>query len=638
MGTVWLAVDQELDCLVAMKRAKAVTDDGSDTTQIEVEGGFAGKVPHSNIIMVHGVVGTGEDQWLVMEYFQSRNLAEIIAKDKAVRVRRVIHFGLQIADGLAAVHSAEVVHGDIKPANILINDAGMVKISDFGISRKVWHKETLATTGPAIGTPPYMSPETLDGGVSTPASDVFALGATLFAAVEGVPPYGPEGMPLSTLRRAARNQMEPMAKAGPLAPLLAGMLATEPAERPTMASVRVMLRELRDNTVGAETGGPPLVDTDSGTRSDTDSGTRADSDSGNRADSGSGTEVEPGPGRPPTTGGGRLGSRLRALLFRSPARTSLVAAIAVLLVAGIIAGITLGRGPSQQNSGATNPPVAKPPALIVNQRTADPCGLTSAGPLAKYGDAEVDPHYENFSRCDVIVQSDNYTIDMQTSLQDADGPAPTQPGALTYQGSVGVEPATTSQGSCLVTLLLADSTVVVVNAQEDDNNTDPALCAMAQAASQYAVGVINHSGVPQRKQPFDPASLANTNACTLLTATDLTAVPGIDAGTESPGFGDWECDWTGSNQTNVDLRFDQSQPLDSSDGQEVPIGPRAAFVSLDTGGCEADLVDRTYSISGGGQISELVNIEVDGKQPQSQQCDMAKQLAADVEPRLPSSS
>jgi eukaryotic-like serine/threonine-protein kinase len=356
-----------------------------------------------------------------------------------------------------------------------------------------------------------------------------------------------------------------------------------------------MLRELRDNTpIVVPLPGDPLTPTD--------------------------PPNPPAPGKPDKPDNTRPWIRI-----------SLVAGAVVLLAAGITTAIALNRSPSP------NSPVAARPAVVVNQRAADPCGLTSAAVLAGYGDAETDPHYANFNRCDVIVQSNSYTVDLRTIFQDTGGPAPTQPGAVTQNGSVGIEQPQSSPGSCIRTLLLADSTVILVDAEQQDGNGTPNLCAMTQAITQYAVGVINHSGVPQRKQPFDPTSLANANACGLLTATDLAAVPGIGAAQPQLSFGDWQCDWGGgSGQTHVGLRFDQSQPLSSSDGQEVPIGNRAAFVVLDDGGCEADLVDRTYTIPAGGQISELVNIEVDGTQPQSQQCDMAKQLAADVLPRLPS--
>ena len=244
MGSVWLATDVTLDRQVAMKRAHAISTTGTDTTKLEVEADLATKVRHPNIVEVYGIVGTGEDQWLVMEYVPSRSLAEVIAEQGTLSVPRAIHYVRQIADALDAVHRAEVVHGDVKPANILVPDNGIAKLSDFGVSRQVWNAETLHTTGPVLGTPAYMAPELLDGKRPSPASDLFALGATLFTAVEGEPPYGSDGAPLSTMKRVIHNEMVPMHSAGPLAPLLASMLAAEPAERPTAAGASRLLREL----------------------------------------------------------------------------------------------------------------------------------------------------------------------------------------------------------------------------------------------------------------------------------------------------------------------------------------------------------------------------------------------------------
>jgi hypothetical protein len=581
MGSVWLATDLTLDRQVAMKRAHAISTAHGDTTRLQVEAALANAVRHPNIVEVYGTVGEADDQWLVMEYVPARSLAQLIADEQTLSVPRAIHYVRQIADALDAVHRAEVVHGDVKPANILVPDNGVAKLSDFGVSRQVWNEETLNTTGPVIGTPAYMAPELLDGKRPSPASDVFALGATLFAAVEGEPPYGAEGAPLSTVKRMAHNDMAPMRNAGPLAPLLASMLATEPAERPTAAGASRLLRELGgtiDPATETITGEPP---------------------------------------------------RRRPLLVS-------LAAVVLVVVLGIVGWLVWPRFGG--NAAATPTPPkpsstkATPGLVVANQTSVDPCGLMNADTLARFGtDVALDPRFGNFNRCDVLFKANGTTLDVRVDFNDPDG-------SPTGSGSVVVQAPQSSPGDCERTLLLTDGTQIEVDAAVQNGANDPTgtvdFCGIDEVATQYAVGVLDRSGVPQRPAGALTGSLALYDACKLLTTAQVSVVAGIDAGNPKPSFGDWECDWQGPNQLKLSVMFDQSQPPSSSDGQEVAIGSRAAFVYLDDSGCEADLVYRTYPIGGGNQISELVNIEIDGNQPQSQQCDLAEGLARDISPQL----
>jgi hypothetical protein len=586
MGSVWLATDLRLDRQVAMKRAHATNTADGDTTELQVEAELATKVRHPNIVEVYEVVGGPDDQWLVMEYVPSRSLAEIIAEHGKLTTPRAIHYVRQIADALDAVHRAEVVHGDIKPANILIPDNGIAKLSDFGVSRQVWNAETLHTTGPVLGTPAYMAPELLDGKRPSPASDLFALGATLFTAVEGEPPYGSDGAPLSTMKRVIHNDMVPMRNAGPLAPLLASMLAAEPAERPTAAGASRLLREL---------GG--TID--------------------------------------PATVPGSAGS-IRRRKWLMP--TSVGAVVLVLLL--VAAFVWPKFGGNAATTSTTPPPSATKTSgaapnhglVVANQTLVDPCGLMNADVLAKFGsNVGLDPHFGNFDRCDVLFETNNTTIDVQVDLDDPDGPP-------TGKSTVVVQAPQIAPNDCERTVLLPDGTQIAVDAAVQNGDDPPTgtvdFCGIDEVATQYALGVLGTSGVPQRAPGALTGSLANYNACTLLTPAQLSVVAGIASGSPQPRFGDWVCEWDGPDNLKVTVTFDQSEPLDSSDGQQVAVGSRAAYVSLDTGGCEADLVYRTINVSGGNQISELVNIEVDGNQPQSQQCGLAQVLAQDVNTKL----
>ena len=590
MGAVWLATDVTLDRQVAMKRAHAIsTDRGGDTTKLQVEAGLATRVLHPNIVEVYGVVGEADEQWLVMEYVPGRSLAEIIAAEQVLSVPRAIHYVRQIADALDAVHRAEVVHGDVKPANILIPDNGVAKLSDFGVSRQVWNAETLNTTGPILGTPAYMAPELLDGKRPAPASDLFALGATLFAAVEGETPYGSDGAPLSMVKRMVHNDMVPMRNAGSVAPLLASMLATEPAERPTAAGASRLLREL-GGTID------PIKESDPG---------------------------KPKPRR-----------RRRQLV----GMVSVVLLVAVLGVVGWLAwpksGSAAVNAPttSQPPKPASGQDAADTGLTLANQTLVNPCGLMNADVLAKFGtNVGLDPHFGNFNRCDVLFDTNNTTVDVQVVFADPDG-------GPTGKSTVVAQAPQISPNDCLRTLLLPDGTQIQVDTapQSNDGNGTGTIdfCGIDEVATQYALGVLNRSGVPQRPAGSSTGSLAVYNACQLLTPSQLSVVAGLNLGNAQPSFGDWQCEWDGVNHLDVTATFDQSEPLSSTGGEEISIGSRAAFVFLDDGGCEADLVYRTYPIGGGKQISELVNVEVDGNQPQSQQCSLAEGLAQDASAQL----
>jgi serine/threonine protein kinase len=182
-----------------------------------------------------------------MEYLPSRSLAEVLTEDGVLRVDQAAQVGAQVADALAATHAAGIVHRDVKPANILIGEGGsvegLVKITDFGISHAIGDV-TLTQTGQITGTPAFLAPEVAQGHPMTEASDVFSLGATLYTCLEGTPPFGMEDNPLGMLHRVAGGQVVPPQRSGALTQPLQRILATDPADRPTMPEVRDELAKL----------------------------------------------------------------------------------------------------------------------------------------------------------------------------------------------------------------------------------------------------------------------------------------------------------------------------------------------------------------------------------------------------------
>ncbi|WP_233608422.1 serine/threonine-protein kinase [Nocardia stercoris] len=273
MGAVWLAHDRLMNRDVAIKQvlttaglsesqAKAVRD------QIMHEGRIAAKLSHEHAIAVYDVVLEAGEPWLVMEYLPSRSVAKALALANRLSPVEVAQIGAQVADALAAAHAAGIVHRDIKPGNILVadrgNEVGMAKLSDFGISAAVG-----ATDEPddvITGTPAYLPPEIARGAQPTAASDVYSLGATLYTAIEGHPPYGfsEEGED-EIVQRAAMAQIIPPERSGVLTPVLMHMMEPAPQRRPTMAEAR---NEILTAAFGPGTGpyilGAP-VRTDDGT-------------------------------------------------------------------------------------------------------------------------------------------------------------------------------------------------------------------------------------------------------------------------------------------------------------------------------------------------------------------------------------
>lgn len=245
MGAVWLAHDRLLNRDVAIKQVltTAGLDDAEATAvrdRIVHEGRVAAKLSHEHAIAVYDVVLEAGEPWLVMEYLPSRSVARALALADALPPVEVAQIGAQVADALATAHAAGIVHRDIKPGNILVadrgNEVGMAKLSDFGISsagEAVDEPENVIT-----GTPSYLPPEVARGQRPGPASDVFSLGATLYTAIEGQPPYGFDDDNDVIVTRAAMAQIVPPTRSGPLTDVLLHMMEPAPQRRPTMEQAR----------------------------------------------------------------------------------------------------------------------------------------------------------------------------------------------------------------------------------------------------------------------------------------------------------------------------------------------------------------------------------------------------------------
>jgi eukaryotic-like serine/threonine-protein kinase len=257
MGTVWLASDDLLRQHVAIKEVR-LPPDLDEGLRAELrertlrEARAAARLrAHPSIVTVHDIVIEDERPWIVMEFVQGRSLGQIIRDQGPLPAHQVADIGLHMLDALGAAHGAGILHRDIKPPNILVTAEGRVVLTDFGIAT-VSGDPSLTQSGMLTGTPGFVAPERLRGEDDGPASDLWSLGATLFAAVEGQAPYARE-RPTAVLAAVLMQEPNPMRLAGPLAPVLTGLLEKDPARRLTREQAILQLRP-----IAAGTAPPPL--------------------------------------------------------------------------------------------------------------------------------------------------------------------------------------------------------------------------------------------------------------------------------------------------------------------------------------------------------------------------------------------
>jgi serine/threonine protein kinase len=214
MGFVWQAHDQILDREVAVKEV-FVPDHSEDRSERAFrEARAAGRLNHPGIVTIHDLVSDEGRSWIVMELVRAPSLEAALRASGPMAPGRVARIGLALLEALRAAHEAGILHRDIKPGNVLLPGDRAV-ITDFGIAT-IAGDEKLTATGHVVGTPAYMPPERLRGEPASEASDMWALGATLYAAVTGHPPG------------TARTSDGASAGLGVLAPVLEGLLRDDP--------------------------------------------------------------------------------------------------------------------------------------------------------------------------------------------------------------------------------------------------------------------------------------------------------------------------------------------------------------------------------------------------------------------------
>ncbi|HVF32443.1 MAG TPA: serine/threonine-protein kinase [Acidimicrobiales bacterium] len=259
MGSVWRGQDLLLQRPVAVKRVELplhlpAADRDALRQRVLREARAAARVSHARLVTIFDVVEEDGTVFLVQELVDAPTLKAVVSEGGPLPSATVAAIGRQLVDGLAAAHHNGVVHRDVKPSNVMVLPDGGVKLADFGIA-SLHGDPQITATGVVVGSPAYMAPEQATGGRVGPPADLWSLGATLYFAVEGEPPFGRTDT-LSTLTAVVNEPHRDARIAGPLAPLLDRLLAKEPERRPDATEVVRALEALERRPAVAD---PPTA-------------------------------------------------------------------------------------------------------------------------------------------------------------------------------------------------------------------------------------------------------------------------------------------------------------------------------------------------------------------------------------------
>jgi serine/threonine protein kinase len=380
MGVVWQARDELLKRDVAVK--ELVWPPHFTETEQEIacrravrEAQMAGRLAHVNVVRIYDILQEDGHPWIIMELLPYQSLRDLVRADGPLAPARAARIGLGVLAALGAAHAEGVLHRDVKPANILVGPDGRVVLTDFGVARAV-DSPTLTATGALVGSPSYIAPERARGGLSSPAGDLWGLGASLYAAVEGHPPFERDA-PLATLTAVVLDEPEEAVHAGPLWPVISGLLRKDPDERFDAAETERALREVSDHDEPARV--EPVAVSTPGTVEPPVSASDAVS-SADQQPSAAGPLAEPDSRRP---------RRSRRLAIALAALTAVVAGgIALTLVLISSPGRTAQSGTSSRSAsppagaGASTPSAAADGATASANPSGSPAGAPASGQVS----------------------------------------------------------------------------------------------------------------------------------------------------------------------------------------------------------------------------------------------------------------
>jgi serine/threonine protein kinase len=246
MGEVWLARDELLHRDVAVKAIglpRALTRELLDAAKERVlrEARAAARINHANAVIVYDVFEEGDRAYIVMELIDAPTLADRVASDGPLAPSDAARIGLEVLGALEAAHREGITHRDVKPSNVMLPSGG-VKLADFGIA-SIGDDPRLTETGLVLGSPQYMAPEQATSGTAGPEADLWALGATLYYAVEGRPPFD-KGHSIATLTSVVHDELAVPSSAGALGPVISALMAKDPAARPDAPTARGLLERV----------------------------------------------------------------------------------------------------------------------------------------------------------------------------------------------------------------------------------------------------------------------------------------------------------------------------------------------------------------------------------------------------------
>ena len=262
MGVVWRARDQLLDRDVAVKEvqiAETLTDvERANAYQRTLrEAKTAARLNHPGVVTVYDVAEDGGRPWIVMQLVSAQSLDQVLAASGPLSPRRAAEVGRQLLSALSVAHAAGVMHRDVKPSNVLLGRDDRAVLTDFGIAT-FQGDPRLTQTGMVMGSPGFTAPERIRGEDASPASDLWSLGATLFAAVEGHGPYEKRGGAITTMSAIINEDAPSAPTAGALGPVIAALLRREPSDRPDASTATRMITDvlpLLPSRMGAEPAG-----------------------------------------------------------------------------------------------------------------------------------------------------------------------------------------------------------------------------------------------------------------------------------------------------------------------------------------------------------------------------------------------
>ncbi|HEX8100882.1 MAG TPA: protein kinase, partial [Actinomycetota bacterium] len=248
MGIVWRGQDRVLDRPVAVKEVfppPGLFGDERAAVKARVlrEARAAARLGHPGVVTVFDLVEEDDRIFIVMEFVPGPSLEELVIREGPLAPAVVADVGLQILDVLESAHASGIIHRDVKPGNILIVAEGRAKLGDFGIA-SIAGDPKLTVTGMVLGSPSFMAPEQAKGEGVGPATDLWGLGASLYFATEGHPPFRKD-QPIPTLAAVMQEDPTPPERSDGLGPIVLDLMAKDPAARPSGASLREMLGRVK---------------------------------------------------------------------------------------------------------------------------------------------------------------------------------------------------------------------------------------------------------------------------------------------------------------------------------------------------------------------------------------------------------